>query len=528
MAIPKRRSPAPATEPALPALAPAPAPNPVAEAVVPTPKPAKPRPPMPTVAIVGRTNVGKSSLWNRFTESGRALVSKEAHTTRDRKNGVVIWQGREFTCIDTGGMDTEANDVGDSIKEQALKAIKMADLVLFVVDAKSGLLPQDVELAELTRKTHKKDIWLTVNKVDTIRDLSSAMNPGFYSLRFHEPRAVSANTGLGIGDLLDDVVKELDKRGVPPIDAIHDERLKITLVGRPNVGKSSLLNAILGEGRVIVSPQAHTTREPQDIELDFQGHHVTLIDTAGMRRNASLRTKIEEAGVSRNMGAIDAADVAFLVFDASEDPTSQDRALAGYLKDRAKGVVLVANKWDLIQAKDTKTAQKFEGLIRSLFPFLNWAPMIFVSALKGQRMNTLLETALKVQAERQRHIDYNALNRLLKACIKTMKPLASYGPHSPRIYDVAQVDHAPPTFLITVHGEKDNVHPNWIKFFEKRLREKFLFTGSPIICKVRNLPVAKSQHQHNVFGPGMEAVAGKIREKKVLVNQTRRRQKYQS
>ena len=484
-------------------------------------------PRLPRVALVGRTNVGKSSLWNRFTESGHALVSEDPHTTRDRKHGLVIWQGREFVCVDTGGMDTEPNVIGENIKKQSLNAIEDADLVLFVVDGKSGPLPQDRELAEFVRAHHKKDIWLLVNKTDTMKDFASSTDPGFFALRFSEVHPISANTGLGIGDLLDEVSKELDKRGVPPLDAKRDERIKIAIVGRPNVGKSSLVNSILGEDRVIVSPIAHTTREPQDTELEFQGHKITIIDTAGMRRNASLRTDIEEAGVQRNLRAIDACDVAFLVFDASEDPTAQDRHLAGYLAERAKGVILVANKWDLIPAKDTKTSQKFEELVRSLFPFLNWAPMLFVSALKKQRMHALLENALKVQEERKRHIDYNALNRLLKACIKTMTPLASYGPKSPRIYDVAQIEHEPPTFLVTVHGEKDNVHPNWLKFFEKRLRQKFFFTGTPIICKVRHLPVAKSQKARNVFGPGMEAVAGKIREKKVLVNQTRRRQKYQ-
>jgi GTP-binding protein len=487
----------------------------------------KPEQRIPRVALVGRTNVGKSSLWNRFTESGHALVSEDAHTTRDRKHGFVLWQGREFTCVDTGGMDTEKNSVGDSIKTQSLNAIEDADLVLFVVDGKTGPLPQDRELAEFVRAHHKKDVWLLVNKVDTMKDFGSSADQGFLALHLSRIYPISANTGLGVGDVLDEICKELEARGVPPVDAKRMERLKIAIVGRPNVGKSSIVNAILGEDRVIISPIAHTTREPQDTELEFQGHKITIIDTAGMRRNASLRTEIEEAGVQRNMGAIDACDVAFLVFDASEDPTSQDRALAGYLAERAKGVILVANKWDLIPAKDTHTSEKFEVLVRSLFPFLNWAPMIFVSALKRQRMTTLLEHALKIQVERKRHIEYNALNRLLKTCIKTMKPLTSYGPKSPRIYDVAQVDHEPPTFLMTVHGEKDSIHNNWLKFFEKRLRNKFEFTGTPIITKVRNLPVAKSQKSRNIFGPGMEAVAGKIREKPVLVNQTRRRQKYQ-
>ncbi|MDP3793909.1 MAG: hypothetical protein Q8R07_04105, partial [Candidatus Uhrbacteria bacterium] len=221
-----------------------------------------------------------------------------------------------------------------------------------------------------------------------------------------------------------------------------------------------------------------------------------------------------------------ASDVGCLVFDATQDPTSQDRHLAGVLEETSKGLILVANKWDLVENKHTTTTNRFEEGIRQLFPFLNWAPLVFVSALERQRTKTILDLALKVQDERHRHIDYNAVNRVLKACIKSKKPLASYGPKSPRIYDVAQIGHAPPTFLVTVHGEKDNVHPSWLKFFEKRLREKFGFIGTPIVVKIRHLPMGKIGHKKNQHGPGMEAVAGKIHEKPRLVNQTRRRQKH--
>ena len=478
----------------------------------------------PRVALAGRTNVGKSSLWNRLTESGRALTSPEPHTTRDRNYAPVIWQAQAFDLIDTGGLDVEPGVIGEGIRRQSETAIRDADLVLFVIDAESGVVSDDTRLAKQVRKLNPH-VWLVVNKVDSINSMPSSQDAAVYALGLGDPRAVSAATGLGLGDLLDELTGELKKIGAPPIEVEKIKPLRLAVIGRPNVGKSSVVNAILGEERVIVSPIAHTTREPQDTWLKYNDQDVVLVDTAGMRRTAKIKEGLEEFGIERNLQAIADCDVAFLVFDATEDPTSQDRHLAGYLEDTSKGVILVANKWDLVEGKGVSTADEYEGLIRQLFPFLSWAPMIFVSALKRQRTNKLIELAFKVQAERQRHIDYNALNRLLKSCIKAMKPLQSYGAKSPRIYDAAQTGETPPTFLVTVIGEKENLHRNWLRFFEKKLRAKFGFEGTPIVVKARNIQPSKSSKKKNVRGPGYEAVAGKIFEKPRLVNQTRRRQK---
>ncbi|MDO8617491.1 MAG: ribosome biogenesis GTPase Der [Candidatus Uhrbacteria bacterium] len=484
-----------------------------------------PTSPRPIVALVGRTNVGKSLLWNRLTESGQALVSSEAHTTRDRNYGPVLWKGLVFDVVDTGGMDTPDDEIGLGIRDQAKRAIQEANIVLFVVDAQAGILPQDRELARCI-KPWNKHIWLVANKTDKAGQMSLANQPEFYRLDFGEPRSLSAATSLGVGDILDEILLELERLGHPAIPFHQTQPLRIALIGRPNVGKSSLVNAILGEERVIVSAVPHTTREPQDTTLTYKERELVLVDTAGMRHRAKIKTKLEEAGIAQNERALAASDVGCLVFDATQDPTSQDRHLAGVLEETSKGLILVANKWDLVENKHTTTTNRFEEGIRQLFPFLNWAPLVFVSALERQRTKTILDLALKVQDERHRHIDYNAVNRVLKACIKSKKPLASYGPKSPRIYDVAQIGHAPPTFLVTVHGEKDNVHPSWLKFFEKRLREKFGFIGTPIVVKIRHLPMGKIGHKKNQHGPGMEAVAGKIHEKPRLVNQTRRRQKH--
>ena len=482
------------------------------------------KPLFPRVAIVGRTNVGKSTLWNRLTETSRALVSDEPHTTRDRQYGRVLWGGMAFEIVDTGGMDTESDEIGTGIREQAERAIQEAQLVLFMIDAKAGVLPQDQTLAKKTQ-TLNKHVWLVANKADKAQHISLAHQSDVYRLSLGEPYAISAATSLGIGDLLDAVLLEIDRLGHPAIPQYEEQPLKLVLIGRPNVGKSSLVNSILGEKRVIVSSIAHTTREPQDTWLRYEDHDLVLVDTAGMRKRSHITERLEEEGIERNERAIASADIACLIFDASDDPSAQDRHLAGIIEENKKGLILVANKWDLVENKKTETTQEYEKLIRQSLPFLDWAPMVFVSAKTGQRAKQLLDMAFQIQGERFRHIDYNALNRLLKACIKAKRPLQSYGPKSPRIYDIAQTGHAPPTFLITVHGDKDNLHPGWVKFFQKRLRDKFGFIGTPIVTRVRHLPMGKIGTKRD-DGPGMEAVAGKIRVKKVLVNQTRRRQKH--
>ena len=477
----------------------------------------------PRVALVGRTNVGKSTLWNRLTDTSRALVSDEAHTTRDRNFGIVYWKGAAFEVVDTGGMDVEKTEIGRGITAQAERAIAEADLVLFIADVQTGIVEDDRKLARRVKKLNP-NVWLLANKTDKPKMIGQAQEPAFFQLGLGAPIAISAATSIGIGDLLDAISAELERLGKPPIAVEEAEPLRIALIGRPNVGKSSLTNAILGEDRVIVSATAHTTREPQDTWFKYKDRDLVLVDTAGMRRKAHVEKGIEESGIDRNLESIKQADIAFLVFDASERPTGQDRHLAGFLEDASKGLILVANKWDLVENKQPMSTNEYERLLRYSLPFLAWAPIVFVSALKKQRTGQLLDMALTVQEERHRTIDYNALNRLLKSCIKTMNPLASYGPKSPRIYDVAQVGEAPPTFLMTIHGEKEGVHQNWVRFFEKRLREKFGFTGTPVVVKVQNIPVSKSLRKRNVHGPGMEAVAGKIVDRRT-VNMTMRRQK---
>lgn len=467
---------------------------------------------LPVVAIVGRANVGKSTLWNKIVERRRALISSAPHTTRDRNMELAAWRGKTFRVVDTGGMDTESNEIGRGIRRQAERAIEEADVVLFLYDAKTDVIDEDRELAKVLRK-HKDKVILVANKVDNQRDVAAVAEGHARALGFGEAMMVSAATGKGVGDLLDETYTLLKKHKKPPkeadIKALRESEggpLRIVIMGRPNVGKSSLTNAILGEERVIVADIPHTTREPQDTQLTYKGKEIVLVDTAGMRKRARVKKGLETAALEKNKDALHRADIAFLVFDAGEEPGFQDRSLAGLLKGENKGLVLVANKWDLVEDKTTKSAKEYEARIRSAFPFLSWAPMIFVSAKTGKRAKDVLDIALKVQEERNRKIDYNAANRLLKSVIKQKRPLQVLGPKSPYVYDMAQVGVEPPTFLVTVRGKKHSVHESWLRFLERKLRDKFGFLGTPIVVKAANVPMEKAERSWNLKGPGMDSV----------------------
>ena len=444
---------------------------------------------LPIVAIVGRANVGKSTLWNRLTEGGHALVSDVPHTTRDRNYAPVIWRGTKIEAVDTGGLDAEqGSEIGRGILRHAEIAIREADLVLFLVDAKNGVMPRDADLVRRARRINPR-ILLVANKTDNPRNLGAALSKEMWSLGLGEPIPCSAATGRGIGDLLDRVFHELIKRGNLPQPITELAGLRLVIMGRPNVGKSSIVNSILGEERVIVSAVAHTTREPMDTLLEWNGEPVTLVDTAGMRKRARVESGLEDEGIERNRQALGRADVAFLVLDAVEDPKRQDKHLAGLLKDETKGLAIILNKWDLVDDKTTRTGQEVEARIRGSFPFLWWAPVVFVSAKTNLRTEKLLDLAMRIREERRRTITYNALQKFLKMMIAKNPPLAEAGTMSPYIHDVAQIGIEPPRFLITVRGHKATLHKNWLRYFENRLREKFGFSGTPIVLKAQNVDI---------------------------------------
>lgn len=435
---------------------------------------------LPIVALVGRANVGKSTLWNRLTESTAAMVSDVPHTTRDRRYGHTLWRGAEIEVVDTGGLDASSGEeIGRGMQRQTRHAIKDADLVLMLVDSKSRMMPQDVEIAAELKKL-KKPTLLVANKTDTTAVYAQAFGRDVYRLGLGEPIPCSASTGRNVGDLLDLVYERLKQLDKLPDTADAKIGLRMVIMGRPNVGKSSIVNALLGEERVITSAVPHTTREPIDTYLEWKGQPVILVDTAGMRRRSRVERGIEKDSLERNREALRRADVAVLVVDANEDPKAQDKHLAGLLMDEYKGLIIAVNKWDLAENKTQRSTQEAEVILRQLFPFLAWAPIIFVSAKNHQRTDKLLDMAFTIRDERRREIAYNALQKLLKQVIAKKHPLAEGANFAPYIHDVKQIGIEPPTFIIQVRGNKAEVHPSWVRYFENSLRKKFGFVGTPI------------------------------------------------
>lgn len=438
---------------------------------------------LPKTAIIGRVNVGKSTLFNRLTENRSALTSAVAGTTRDRKYGDVIWRGQKLEVIDTGGLEIPAKGeknrsrLTQAINQQIEQAIKEADAIIFLVDAKDGLLPVDRQLALILKKS-QKPIILAVNKVDNQR-MRSKIND-FYQLGLGEPLAISAANGSGTGDLLDRLIKilpDLPNAQTPSEEA--KPAIRLALIGKPNVGKSSLINAIIGEERAIVNDQPHTTREPQDTSIEYEGHDFILIDTAGIRKKSKIDKGLESKGVGRSIRAIQQAEVAVLVIEANEPLGSQEKHLTQILTEAGCGVIIAANKWDLIPDKKTGAEQKFLEYFHRHFPYLAFAPILFVSAKTGQRVKKVLDAVLAVQTAREKTVDEKTLDRFIKKMVKLHKPTKAKGVKHPRIFGLKQIGVKPPTFLLKI-DQKSGVHFSYLRFLENRLRQEFGFMGTPI------------------------------------------------
>lgn len=442
----------------------------------------------PIVAIVGRPNVGKSTLFNRLAGEPLAIVDDTAGTTRDRLFSESIWNGVQFQIIDTGGIDpsegvkdplsVSSAEYVKQIRDQALLAVEEADAVIFVTDAAAGITPADQEVADLLRK-YQKDrggmryppIHLAVNKAENETLRISAME--FFALGLGTPIPISALHGTGTGDLLDAVVASLSSEEVEE----EDESIKIAIVGKPNVGKSSLLNQLAGEKRAIVSPIAGTTRDAIDTKIVFNDLPVTLIDTAGIRKKGKIDRGVEKYSVIRSMRAIERCDVALLLIDASQEISAQDIHIAGYILEKWKSTVVVVNKWDLVE-KDTNTMEEFTKKIRYLLNFMDYVPVIFISALNGQRVNRVLPLALQVQEERLVHISTGVLNRILMKAQDMHSPSSKTG-RLLRIYYGTQVRADPPTFMLYVN-EPELMHFTYQRFLENQVRKTYPFSGTPI------------------------------------------------
>ena len=425
------------------------------------------------MAIVGRPNVGKSTLYNRLVGGRLAIVDAQAGLTRDRLYGRADWGGREFLVVDTAGLDREARgEIEENTGRGTLTAIEEADVVIFLVDVRTGLTPVDHEVAELLRKG-KRPVVLAANKAESAKD------PGFlhelFGLGFGEPWPISAQQGTSVGDLLDQVVKHL-----PPAveeEEENDPPTAVTILGRPNVGKSSLLNAMLGGERSLVTAIPGTTRDPVDTELELMGRRIRLVDTAGIRRKGVTKGGIEHYSVLRGLRALERADVVMLVIDATEGVLLQDQHIAGYAVDAGKGVVIVVNKWDLLPAEERDDKDWRKRIDRS-FQFLPGAPVVYASAKSGRRVEDILPAAMAVADARKQRVPTGEMNRLLRDALASHPPPAHKG-KQPKVMYAAQGKERTPTFVFFVN-DPELLHFSYKRYLENRIREAYGFAGVPL------------------------------------------------
>ncbi len=426
------------------------------------------------IAIIGRPNVGKSALFNRIVGDHSAIVSDEAGTTRDRHFALAEWNGRKFWLVDTGGLADDPHIPMDvEIRRQVIEAIGEADLLLMVVDAKAGLHPSDSRVLELLRESRKP--WLLVaNKVD---DPASTDYYEFYSLGAGDPLPVSAVNGKNSGDLLDVIVSH-----IPASTEEQDDALRVAVIGRPNVGKSSLVNRLLGEERLVVSEVAGTTRDAIDTPLNYHGRTIIFVDTAGLRRQSRVEDGVEFYSALRSRRAIDRADICILVIDATEGLHNQDLKIAALAWETGRGLIIVVNKWDIAE-KETNSAHKFQKECEEKAPFFKFVPFIFLSALTGQRVAKVLSVILDVEVERKKRITTSQVNTTLEALVARRQPPQAAGREIKLNY-ATQVETAPPT--IAVFGNNpDLVQEHYIRYLHNGFREAWGFTGSPLRVVMR-------------------------------------------
>ena len=427
----------------------------------------------PVVAIVGRPNVGKSTLFNAIAGETISIVKDTPGVTRDRIYADCNWLNMNFTLIDTGGIDPDTSDVIlAQMREQAEIAIATADVIVFIVDVHQGLVDSDFRVADMLRKS-KKPVVLAVNKVDSIKKYGNDVYE-FYNLGIGDPIAVSAASRLGLGDLLDEVAKHFDTDNMEEED---DDRPRIAVVGKPNVGKSSIINKLTGENRVIVSNIAGTTRDAVDTEVVYQGREYVFIDTAGLRRKNKIKEELERYSIIRTVTAVERADVVVVVIDATEGVTEQDAKIAGIAHDRGKGIIVAVNKWDAIEKND-KTIYEFTRKVKDTLSFMPYAEIIFISAETGQRLNKLFETIDMVRENQTMRVATGVLNEIITEATALQQPPADKGKRL-KIYYTTQVAVKPPTFVNFVN-DKELMHFSYVRYLENRIREAFGFRGTAL------------------------------------------------
>jgi GTP-binding protein len=456
-----------------------------------------------TIALVGRTNVGKSTLFNKLIEENKAIVSDKPNTTRDRNYGSIIWRGESVRVIDTGGLDAfvfldnakSDNFIEKQILEQTNASLLEADLVLMVVDMKYGILPQERKLAEILKRI-KKPTLLVGNKIDSTKAENEVDQNELLKLNVGMPVFVSGKSGRAAGDLLDEIFKRLAgikkkaSKNVKLAEKITP--IKITLIGKPNVGKSSMLNAILGHQQAIVSPIEHTTREPHDVSFNYKEQPFVLIDTAGIRKYAKMKRGIEKFGVEKSLLALQEADVAILVVDVSKPLSSQDNHLAAEIRKSGCGLIIAANKWDLVEAKGTNSTEEFKKIFYASFPFLWWAPIEFVSALTKQRVKNILDESIKISQRRKQELRDSELEVFTKKFIEFFKPIKGRGSKNPRVRSLTQAKTAPPGFVLSIYPGAD-LNKAYLRYVENQIRKTFDFKGVPM-----SIYIDKPKKRHSV------------------------------
>ena len=432
----------------------------------------------PVVAIVGRPNVGKSTLFNVLAGQQISIVKDTPGVTRDRIYADCTWLDRKFTLIDTGGIEPDSRDIILSqMREQAEIAIQTADVIVFIVDVRQGMVDADTKVADMLRKS-RKPVVLAVNKVDSIQKFGNDVYE-FYNLGIGDPIAVSAASRLGIGDLLDEVVKHFP---APDVLEEEDERPRIAIVGKPNVGKSSIINKLLGENRVIVSNIAGTTRDAVDTQIVHNGTEYVFIDTAGLRRKNKIKEELERYSIIRTVTAVDRADVVIVVIDATEGVTEQDAKIAGIAHERGKGIIVAVNKWDAVEKND-KTIYEYTRKLKELLSFMPYAEYIFISAETGQRLNKLFDLIDMVRQNQTLRVSTGVLNEIMTEAVAMQQPPSDKGKRL-KLYYITQVAVKPPTFVVFVN-DQELMHFSYTRYIENQIRNAFGFRGTSLKFIIR-------------------------------------------
>ncbi len=451
---------------------------------------------LPNVVLIGRANVGKSTLFNKLLEEQKAIVSTIAGTTRTNNEGDVLWRSKYFHLIDTGGQDALENErFADEIIAQANTALKEADLVVMIVDARAGILPQEKDLAKKLQKSCKKngqELMLVANKVDNQKLENGLLSGEWLKLALGTPVPISASSGRGVGDFLDLVFKAVNKRSVRPKKKKEEDRretVQVSIIGKPNAGKSSLFNKLIGQEKVIVSDVAHTTREPFDTTVTYDDtgskkkHTINFIDTAGIRRKSKVKGFLEREGIKKTIESIEKSNMILLVLDGNEPISSQDMQLGGLIKKRSKSVIIVINKWDLSEDNSDAQRKKVKEMVRNHFPHLNFAPIIFTSGKTGYRVHDIFPLIVRVMNSRKTDIPDKVLEKFMIDIAKRHLPSRGKGTRQPKILGLRQVHANPPIFEIFIKF-RTSIHRSYLNYVENKLREQFDFTGTPIVIKM--------------------------------------------